>query len=232
MNNTGPVSRRGTIISAVKQKERTPKRAKNSLKCFGLGVVLYIAQFELFFFQLLCIYGQLCWSSPRAKIHWVHRVSKKGSKSPKYLSSRPATGTNTTPCHPPSPPSRSNQLHLIKAPSNHPTVPVSADRCTNAFFKSWNSYLPFSAVGCISDRGRGCLFSMQRGSVTKCTRRTVWQNIKQVERDEFIAPFTKRPTTPRKKNRKLWIFLLRTQAKISSNVQLKKKKKWVANRYF
>lgn len=85
--------------------------------------------------------------------------------------------------YPPSTASSCNRLVLIKVQSNHLMVPVSVDCCINMFFKNWNYYLLFSDVEYIFDRGRGCLFSMQRGSIMKCICRTVWQNIKQGKRD-------------------------------------------------
>jgi len=41
-NKAVPVSRRGTVVSAVEQKERTPRAAKNRLQRFGLGVLRFI----------------------------------------------------------------------------------------------------------------------------------------------------------------------------------------------
>lgn len=85
--------------------------------------------------------------------------------------------------NPPSTPSSCNELVLIKVQSNRLMVLVSVDCCINMFFKNWNYYLLFSDVKYIFDRGRGCLFSMQRGSIMTCICRTVWQNIKQGKRD-------------------------------------------------
>lgn len=82
-------------------------------------------------------------------------------------------------------------------------VSVSMDCCINMFFKNWNYYLLFSDAEYIFDRGRGCLFSMQRGGIMKCICRTVWQNIKEGKRDACMNVSPLSPSAQQPQGRRL-----------------------------
>lgn len=174
-----PGSRRGTAASTAGQKERTSK-AKNRLVGLVWGfLVLYTVQVELYF-QLLCIYVDPH-PGPRSRgfTGWVQRAPSteilvtqinKGGSTTLTLPDRHAP-------HLPAilhPRSSRNELVLITARSNHLMVPVPADCCINVFFKNWNACLLLGGVEPAGDSGRGCLFPMQRGSITKRVCRTVW----------------------------------------------------------
>lgn len=161
--------------------------------------VLYIAQFELFFSYSVFMANYVDpHPGPRSIgfTAWARRVPITGifviqiNPDQQCQLCDSDTAGQTFPSrwlslsnYPPSTASSCNGLVLIKVQSNHLMVPVSVDCCINMFFKNWNYYLLFSDVEYIFDRGRGCLFSMQRGSIMKCICRTVWQNIKQGKRD-------------------------------------------------